>query len=153
MEKLLANQVALVTGASSGIGYGVARALASAGAAVVLNYHSHADEAEQLAAEIEKTGGAAIAVQADVSDPVQVENMFNACRARFETVDIVVANSGLQKDSAFAEMTLEQWQTVLATNLTGTIPDRSGRRTRIPSTRHAFRFQSARQNHLHEFRA
>ncbi|HZZ13631.1 MAG TPA: SDR family oxidoreductase [Paraburkholderia sp.] len=119
MEKLLENQVALITGASSGIGYGVAQALANAGAAVVLNYHSHADEAEQLAAQIEKAGGSAIAVQADVSDPVQIDKMFDACRARFGTVDIVVANSGLQRDSAFAEMTLQDWQTVLATNLTG----------------------------------
>lgn len=119
MEKLLENQVALVTGASSGIGYGVAQALANAGAAVVLNYHTHAESAEKLANEIEKAGGAALAVGADVTDRDQVESMFDACRARFGTVDIVVANSGLQRDSAFAEMTLEDWQTVLATNLTG----------------------------------
>ncbi|RAS35484.1 glucose 1-dehydrogenase [Paraburkholderia bryophila] len=119
MEKLLANQVAVITGASSGIGYGVAKALADAGAAVVLNYHSHADAAQRLAEEIERTGGAALAVQADVADPAQVDNMFDACRAHFGTVDIVVANSGMQKDSAFADMTLQDWQTVLATNLTG----------------------------------
>jgi glucose 1-dehydrogenase len=119
MENLLANQVALVTGASSGIGYGVAKSLAKAGAAVVLNYHSHPESAEQLADEIQQHGGSAFAVQADVSDPSQVEKMFAACRARFESVDIVVANSGLQKDSAFADMSLEDWQTVLATNLTG----------------------------------
>lgn len=118
-KKLLENQVALITGASSGIGYGVAQALANAGAAVVLNYHSHPEAAEQLADTIGKAGGAAIAVQADVADPAQVERMFDACRARFDSVDIVVANSGLQKDSAFADMTLEDWQTVLATNLTG----------------------------------
>lgn len=119
MEKLLANQVALITGASSGIGYGVAKALADAGAAVVLNYHSHAHAAQQLAQEIEQAGGAALAVQADVADPAQVDNMFDACRARFGTADIVVANSGMQKDSAIADMTLQDWQTVLATNLTG----------------------------------
>lgn len=119
MEKLLDNQVALVTGASSGIGYGVARSLADAGAAVVLNYHSHAESAENLADEIVKAGGAALAVQADVSDPAQVEHLFDACRKRFDTVDIVVANSGVQRDSRFVEMTLEDWQTVLATNLTG----------------------------------
>jgi glucose 1-dehydrogenase len=119
MEKLLANQVALVTGASSGIGSGVAKALADAGAAVVVNYHSHAEDAEQLAREIEQAGGAALAAQADVSDPAQVERMFAACRARFGSVDIVIANSGLQKDNAFADMTLDDWQQVLATNLTG----------------------------------
>ena len=111
-KRLLANQVALVTGGSSGIGYGVAKALADAGAVVVVNYHSQAEAAQQLAGEIEKAGGAALAVQADVSDPLQVEKMFAACRARFESVDIVVANSGLQKDSAFAEMTLEDWQKI-----------------------------------------
>ncbi|WP_144107702.1 SDR family oxidoreductase [Paraburkholderia sp. BCC1886] len=119
MEKLLDNQVALITGASSGIGYGVAQALAQAGAAVVLNYHSNAEAAEKLAEEIERAGGFALAVKADVSDPAQVDSMFDACRKRFDTVDIVVANSGLQKDSAFAEMTLEDWQKVLSTNLTG----------------------------------
>lgn len=119
MENLLANQVALVTGASSGIGYGVAKALAKAGAAVALNYHSHSESAEQLADEIQKNGGSAFAVQADVSNPSQVDSMFEACRLRFGSVDIVVANSGLQRDSAFAEMTLADWQTVLSTNLTG----------------------------------
>lgn len=119
MEKLLANQVALVTGGSSGIGSGVAKALADAGAAVAVNYHSHAEEAEQLCAEIEKAGGAALAVQADVANPTQVDKMFAACRARFGSVDIVVANSGVQKDNAFADMTLDDWQQVLATNLTG----------------------------------
>lgn len=119
MEKLLADQVALVTGASSGIGYGVAKALAKAGASVVLNYRSHPQSAEQLADEIKNQGGSAFAIQADVSDPSQVEAMFAACRTHFESVDIVVANSGLQKDSAFADMSLDDWQTVLSTNLTG----------------------------------
>ncbi|WP_233852468.1 SDR family oxidoreductase [Paraburkholderia sp. HD33-4] len=119
MEKLLANQVALITGASSGIGYGVAKALADAGAAVVLNYHSHAGPDDKLADEIEQAGGSAIAIQADVSDPAQVANLFDASRARFGGVDIVVANAGLQKDSPFADMTLHDWQLVMSTNLTG----------------------------------
>ncbi|MFL9897103.1 SDR family oxidoreductase [Paraburkholderia fungorum] len=119
MEKLLDHQVALITGASSGIGSGVAQALANAGAAVVLNYHSHGEAAEALADEIGKAGGTAITVQADVADPDQVEKMFDVCRKQFESVDIVIANSGVQKDNAFADMTLDDWKSVLATNLTG----------------------------------
>jgi len=119
MEKLLANQFALVTGASSGIGYGVAQALARAGASVALNYHSHAESAEKLADEINRSGGTAFAVRGDVSNPEDVEAMFDECRARFGTLDIVVANSGLQRDSAIADMSMDDWQTVLGTNLTG----------------------------------
>ena len=119
MEKLLDQQIALITGASSGIGVGVAQSLAKAGASVVLNYHSHAEAAEQLADDIRRAGGTALAVKADVSDPAQVDHMFDEARKAFGTVDIVVANSGMQKDSAFAEMTLDDWQAVIATNLTG----------------------------------
>ncbi|MDE1182526.1 SDR family oxidoreductase [Paraburkholderia sp.] len=119
MQKLLENQVALITGASSGIGFGVATSLAEAGASVVINYYSQPEPAEALAAEIIRAGGAAIAVKADVSDPQQVDALFEACRTRFGTVDIVVANSGLQKDASFVEMTLRDWNAVLNVNLTG----------------------------------
>ena len=75
MNPVLEGQVALVTGGSSGIGYGVAQALADAGASVAINYHSHGEAADALAASIEKAGGQAIAVQADVSDEAEIDAM------------------------------------------------------------------------------
>lgn len=119
MHKPLEGQTALVTGASSGIGFGVAEALAAAGAAVAINYHSHGEPAEKLAAEIEKAGGTAFAVGADVADETQLDAMFDAVRERFGTVDIVVANSGLQKDARFIDMTLDDWNAVMNVNLAG----------------------------------
>ncbi|SAL12274.1 short-chain dehydrogenase/reductase SDR [Caballeronia turbans] len=119
MHKPLAGQIALVTGASSGIGAGVATALADAGAHVAINYHSHAEPAEELAAAITAKGGEAFAVGADVSDESQIDAMFEAVVKRFGTVDIVVANSGLQKDAKFSVLTLADWNTVIQTNLTG----------------------------------
>ncbi|KMY85838.1 Glucose 1-dehydrogenase [Candidatus Paraburkholderia calva] len=119
MHKPLQGQIALVTGASSGIGEGVAQALADAGARVAINYHSHAEPAEQLAAKIVAQGGDAFAVGADVADEAQVDAMFDAVIRRYGTVDIVVANSGLQQDAAFRTMTLDQWHRVIDTNLTG----------------------------------
>jgi glucose 1-dehydrogenase len=119
MHKPLNGQIALVTGASSGIGEGVAKALAEAGAHVAINYHSHAEPAQKLAAEIEALGGEALAVGADVSSEAETDAMFDAVIERFGTVDIVVANSGLQQDASFKTMTLDQWRKVIDTNLTG----------------------------------
>lgn len=119
MDLSLNKQVALVTGASSGLGYACAEALAQAGAQVVVNYHSHAEPAEALAARIREQGGQAIAVGADVSQEAEVEKLFAATLDAFGALDILVANSGLQKDAPITEMTLEQWNTVLQVNLTG----------------------------------
>jgi glucose 1-dehydrogenase len=119
MPHFLRDQVAIVTGASSGIGLGVAKALADAGASVVINYHSQPEPAEDLANQIRSAGGSAIAVQADVSDGSDVDRLFEACRKRFDSVDIVVANSGVQKDHPFVDMPLDDWQRVLDINLTG----------------------------------
>ncbi|MCQ8241926.1 glucose 1-dehydrogenase [Rhizosaccharibacter radicis] len=119
MECRLDNQVAVVTGASSGIGFAVAEALAEAGAAVAINYNRHAEPAEELARRIENKGGRAFAFGADVSDEDAVEKLFAATLERFGAIDIVVANSGMQKDAPSAEMSLEDWRRVIDVNLTG----------------------------------
>jgi glucose 1-dehydrogenase len=115
----LRNQKALVTGANSGIGEAVARCLAQAGAAVVVNYVANAEAAHGIVADIKKAGGEAIAIQADVSDEGQVKEMFAAMLKEYGTIDILVNNAGMQKDASLVTMTLEQWNTVLAVNLTG----------------------------------
>lgn len=115
----LERQVALVTGASSGIGTAVAQALARAGAAVGVNFRSHPEQAEQVVDGIRQGGGRAIPIHADVSAEDQVQAMFEALASAFGRVDIVVANSGTQQDAAFQDMTLQQWQRVLDVNLTG----------------------------------
>ncbi len=121
MEKKLQDQVAIVTGASSGIGAGCAKELAKAGATVVVNYPvaSTKDMAEQAVAEIAENGGKAIAYKCDVSREDEVKQMFADVVTQFGTVDILVNNAGLQKDAPFTEMTLEQWNFVLSVNLTG----------------------------------
>ena len=119
MQCSLDKQVAIVTGASSGIGYGIARALAQAGAAVVINYNRHGEPAEKLAREIGDAGGRAIAVGADVSDEAAVARLFDETVSAFGAVDIVVANSGMQKDAPSIDMTVENWNRVIGVNLTG----------------------------------
>lgn len=115
----LAGLTALVTGASSGIGEGIARALGTAGASVVVNHIGPADPAERIAGEIRAGGAKALAILADVSREEQVEAMFARAVEAFGTVDILVNNAGLQADAPFTEMTLEQWNHVIGVNLTG----------------------------------
>ncbi|WP_419698410.1 SDR family oxidoreductase [Mucilaginibacter sp. NFX135] len=119
MNPSLKGQAALVTGADSGIGKGVALALAGAGAKLVINYAHNHDAAEATVAEIKTAGGEAFAVQADVSHEDQVKAMFAQMYAQYGTVDILVNNAGLQKDSRFVDMTLDDWNTVISINLTG----------------------------------
>lgn len=121
MEISLTNQVAIVTGASSGIGSGIAKSLAAAGAIVVVNHSSEhsTDEAKAVLKEITDAGGKGITYQCDVSKEDQVVNMFKDTISQFGTVDILVNNAGVQKDAKFTEMTLEQWTTVIDINLTG----------------------------------
>ncbi len=119
MNLSLNNQVALVTGASSGLGYACAEGLAAEGASVVINYNSHAEPAEALAAKIREHGGQAIAVGGDVSQEEDVERLFEATIAEFGALDILVSNSGLQRDAKVGEMTLADWNKVLEVNLTG----------------------------------
>ena len=119
MAKLLGGQVALVTGASSGIGLASALALGAAGAKVAVNYRSQRGEAEDAVRVIENGGGEAFAIQGDVSSEADVESMVARTIERFGTIDILVNNAGIQADAHFVEMSLDDWQKVLDVNLTG----------------------------------
>lgn len=120
---VLRGQTAIVTGASSGIGRGIAKALCAAGANVIVNYVG--TEAEAAAAVNEATHcgcahrGRAVPVRADVSDESQVEAMFDRAIEEFGAVDILVNNAGLQQDAPIEVMTLAQWRKVIDVNLTG----------------------------------
>lgn len=118
-DKKLSGQTALVTGANSGIGAGVAKSLAQAGANVIINYVSKPEEAEAIVGELKGFGVDALAIQADVSKEDQVQAMFKQAVEHFGTIDILVNNAGLQRDAKFDEMTLAQWQMVIDVNLTG----------------------------------
>jgi NAD(P)-dependent dehydrogenase (short-subunit alcohol dehydrogenase family) len=119
IRKTLAGQKALVTGANSGIGKGVAIALGKAGAEVVVNYVAKPEQAEEVVAEIRNEGGTAYAHQADVAQEDQVQAMFERMFDQLGTVDILVNNAGLQRDAGLEEMTLKDWNTVIGVNLTG----------------------------------
>jgi len=118
-NQLLQDQIALVTGASSGIGASVAVALAQAGAKVGVNYARSSQGAEAVVSQITAAGGQAIAIQADVSQEDQVLRMFEQMYDTYGTIDILVNNAGLQKDSPFTEMSLDDWNRVININLTG----------------------------------
>jgi glucose 1-dehydrogenase len=118
-DRLLEKTRALVTGASSGIGEAIARAFADAGASVIVNYRSSQEAAERIVHEIRQRGGHAVAVQGDVSKPENCGRLFEAAQQEFGGIDVVVANAGMQRDAAFTEMALEDWQKVIDVNLTG----------------------------------
>ena len=115
----LRGQHALVTGANSGIGEAVAGALAAAGAAVAVNYVADEPAARRIVEDVEKAGGRALALRADVSREDEVEAMFERIRSTWPALDILVNNAGLQRDAPLTEMTLAQWNTVIGVNLTG----------------------------------
>ena len=117
IPKLLTGQIALVTGANSGIGQAVAIGMARAGADVVVNYV--AGETDTVIKAIEAEGRKGIAIKADVSKEDEVEDMFKKAIEAFGTLDILVANAGLQRDSSLVDMTVAQWNTVIGINLTG----------------------------------
>ncbi|GAB3803548.1 SDR family oxidoreductase [Spirosoma humi] len=121
MDQVLKGQVAVITGASSGIGAGVAKSLALAGATVVVNYpgESSKDAASAVLSEITNEGGTGIIAQCDVTQEDQVIKFFADVVAQYGTIDILVNNAGLQRDAKFHEMTLDQWNTVIGVNLTG----------------------------------
>jgi glucose 1-dehydrogenase len=118
-RKILKGQKALVTGANSGIGKGVALALGAAGADVMINFRAGEDAAREVASQIQVCGSNALIHNADVSQEAEVVAMFERIKQEFGTIDILVNNAGLQKDAKFEEMTLAQWNTVISVNLTG----------------------------------
>lgn len=120
IERKLKGQKALVTGASSGIGRGIAIGLGHAGADVMINYVRDDGQAQAIVDEVKRCGAnKAFAHRADVSNEDEVRAMFARMEAEFGGVDILVNNAGLQQDAPFDELTLKQWNTVIGVNLTG----------------------------------
>ena len=114
---LLEGKIAVVTGASRGIGRAIAETLAAEGATVVVNYQSNAAAAEEVVGAITAAGGRALAVAADVSDTAAAEGLIKAAIDAFGHIDIVVNNAGTTRDTLLLSMKEEQWDVVLATNL------------------------------------
>ena len=112
----LTGRVAIVTGASRGIGRAIALRLASAGAFVVAG--ARADHARAVVGEIEETGGTALAVTLDVTEPASVAGMAQAALERFDRIDVLVNNAGIVRDQLLLRMKPEDWDAVIATNLT-----------------------------------
>src|SRR6266704_121438 len=146
-DQPLRGQRALVTGASSGIGEGVARAFGAAGAAVVVNYAGNADAAARVVNEVKATGSDALAIRADVSKEADVEAMFAEMQRAWGGIDILVSNAGLQRDAAVTEMTLEHWNTVIGVNLTGAFL--CGRAAARAMIRQGVRAQISRAGEVH----
>ena len=118
-SKRLQGQVAIVTGASRGIGRSIALALAAEGANVVVNYASSSTAADQVVADITATGSNAIALQADVSKSDQVDALINAVMEKWGRIDVLVNNAGITRDTLLLRMKPEDWQAVIDLNLTG----------------------------------
>ncbi|ADB59891.1 short-chain dehydrogenase/reductase SDR [Haloterrigena turkmenica DSM 5511] len=116
----LTDRTCLVTGSSRGIGRDIAFELARAGADVAVNYRSAEDRALEVTSTIEENGETAVPVQADISDPTQVERMAVEVREELGEIDVLVNNAGITIDRKFEDMTYEDWRQVIDVNLTGT---------------------------------
>ncbi len=115
----LKGKVAIVTGASRGIGRATAVALATEGASVVVNYASSSSSADEVVAQIESMGGSAIAVKANVGNSNEVDALVAAAMEKYGRIDVVVNNAGITRDTLLLRMKLEDWQAVIDLNLTG----------------------------------
>lgn len=109
----------IVTGASSGIGQGIAIAFGKQGANVVVNYHSDEDGAQSTLDQLIAAGGQGFIHKADVSKEEGVIELFEKTKEKYQDLDVLINNAGIQKDSAFAHMSLDEWNKVISTNLTG----------------------------------
>lgn len=116
---MLTGKVAIVTGASRGIGKTIARTLAAAGATVILNYNGSAEAAEKTAADIRIRGGMAEAVKCNVAEDAESEAFVKAVLRKYGRVDILVNNAGITRDNLIVRMTEEEFDAVLDTNLKG----------------------------------
>ena len=116
---ILNGRIAIVTGASRGIGRVIALALAKRGAAVVVNYASNAGAAALVSQEIKEIGGKALTFQADVAAPAEADALIKAANAEFGRVDILVNNAGITRDNLILRMKDEDWDRVLGVNLKG----------------------------------
>ncbi|GAA0669107.1 SDR family NAD(P)-dependent oxidoreductase [Natronoarchaeum mannanilyticum] len=119
MSDTFDGETAIVTGASRGIGSGIATKLAEQGASVVVNYRSSERQAESVVDEIEDRGGEAVAVQADVSDRDDVAAMVEATVDRFGSLDVMVNNAGMTTLGPAADIDVEDWRRVIEVDLTG----------------------------------
>jgi 3-oxoacyl-[acyl-carrier protein] reductase len=117
----LKNKVAVVTGASKGIGAGIAKSLAAEGASVVVNYASSKEGADRVVAEITRKGGTALAVQGDVSKASDVQRIFAETKRAFGKLDVLVNNAGVYQFAALGEITEEQFHRLFNTNVLGLI--------------------------------
>lgn len=117
--KPLTGKVAIVTGASRGIGAEIAKALAKNGAQVVATYLQSPKYIEEVVKDVEENGDFAVAIKADVSNPVDSQKLVDEVYQRFGKIDILVNNAGITKDRSFRKMTKEDWDEVLNVNLTG----------------------------------
>ena len=115
----MGNQTVLITGASSGIGQGIAIGFGKQGANVVINYHSDEEGAQATLEQVLAAGGKGFIYKANVGDEQEVAGMFEKAIEEYGTIDVVINNAGIQKDSAFSEMTFDQWNKVITTNLSG----------------------------------
>ncbi len=116
---LLKGKIALVTGASQGIGNAIAIALAKEGADIIVNYAGSEDNANKVVEEVKNFGVGGVAIKADVSNLREVEGMFKKIKEKFKKLDILVNNAGIVRDRTLKNMTQEEWQKVIDTNLTG----------------------------------
>lgn len=117
--KRLAHKVAVVTGASKGIGAAIARQLAAEGAAVVVNYSTSKDGADRVVAEIVRNGGRAVAVQANLANPADVKRLFSETQKAFDKLDILVNNAGVYEFAPLENVTVEHFRKQFDLNVLG----------------------------------